>query len=164
MHWEHYWPRWEKIVLSHWWLKKYDILEVLVCRDKASTHDWLNSGKQACCAFMPCFHATPGHRRQSLIYGETTCRVWRGLYQGLHWGWRSERKAMCFEFKIHVKWGKEARSLLTTIPGQQLLRLYMYVCIYRCMYVYVSVCICIHVCSWQEIQMLTGPDSRIKLS
>lgn len=46
-------------------------------------------------------------------------------------------KAVCFDFKIHMKWSKEARGLLTTIPGQQLPR-------------------CLYQGSWQEIQMLTG--------
>lgn len=72
-----------------------------------------------------CALATLGPARQSLIKGETTCRVWRGMHQGLHWGWRTKQKAVCFDFKMHVKWGKEAKNLLTTVSDQQLLR-YLY--------------------------------------
>lgn len=91
---------------------------MLVCWDKASTHGRLCSRKQACHA--P--HATLGHGRQSLIWGEATCRMWRGIHQGVHWSWRTTQKATCFNFKMHAKWGEEARNLFTNISDWQLPR------------------------------------------
>lgn len=62
-------------------------------------------------------HAARGHRRQRLTYGETTQGVQRTVPRASR---RLEDQRKSFDFQIHVKWGKEARSLLTTSPGQQL--------------------------------------------
>lgn len=110
----------ENRLCSSCWCGEYEILvfQRLVCADKASTHDWLDSRKQAW--HLPCRSGTQ-ETMTDLWWdyagcGEDCPRASRRL--------GDQRKSS--DFQIHVKWGKEARSLLTTSPGQQLPR-YLYI-------------------------------------
>lgn len=72
---------------------------------------------------MPCSHAILGPGRQSLIWGKTTCRMWRGMHQGVHEAGGPNRKQRALTSKCMSSEAK--KELLTTISDQQLLR-YLY--------------------------------------